>query len=72
MRITIRLNKEEEARLNLLKAITGIDEASTALKFAVDHTINNVKVVTDALVSPKWEVIFRRRSKTGSSEKVFY
>ena len=72
MRITIRLNKEEEAKLNLLMAMTGIDDKSTALKFAVDHTTNNVKIVTDALISPEWEVIFSRKGKTNPSKKVLY
>jgi hypothetical protein len=72
MRTTIRFNKEEEAKLDQLKAITSIDDTGTAVKFAMDWTLNHIKIVTDALIAPNWEVIFRRKSKTYSSNKKVY
>ena len=72
MRTTIRFNKEEEAKLEQLKAITGVDDTSTALKFSMDWTLNHIKIVTQALISPNWEVIFRRKGKTNNSNKKVY
>ncbi len=64
MRITIRFNDEEAAKLKQLMALTNIDNDSTALKFSLDWTLNHIKVVTDSLVAPNWDVLFRRKSKT--------
>ncbi len=72
MRLTVRLNDEEKAKLEQLKAIIHEDNDSTALKFAMDWTLHNIKVVTNSLISPNYEVIFRRKSKRYESKmKVF-
>jgi hypothetical protein len=72
MRITIRINEEEEAKLKQLQAITGIDNKGSALKFAVDWSLNHIKIVTESLISPNWEVFYQRRSKTNPSQKKLY
>ncbi len=68
MRTTIRFNSEEEAKLKQLKAIIHEDNDSTALKFSMDWMLNHVKIVTEALVSPNYEVIFRRKGKTNKDK----
>lgn len=72
MRTTIRFNKEEEAKLRQLQAIIGVDEPSTALKFAIDWTLNHINIVTEALISPNWEVYFQRKNKTSQAKKRLY
>ena len=72
MRKSIRFNKEEEAQVDLLGAMTGLDDFGTILKFAVDYAIYHYNLVSSSLISPKWEVIIQRKSKTTPAKKVFY
>ena len=72
MRITIRLNKEEAAKLKLLMTKTNISDNSTALKFGVDWTLNHIDTVTEALISPNWSVSYSRKKKANPQKRALY
>lgn len=72
MRITIRLNDLELAKLKQLQALTGIDNTSTALKFALEWSLNHIEIVSQSLISPNWEVMFQKKSKSSPSKKRLY
>jgi hypothetical protein len=73
MRTTIRFNKEEELKLKQIKQLINEDDTSKAIKFAMDWTLTHIKNVTQALISPEWDVIFQSKRKTQElKRKVYY
>jgi len=72
MRATIRFNEAEQLRLKQLQEYLKEDDVSKIVKFAVDTALNHIKFVTEALVTPDWNVIFVKKRKSMPMEKKFY
>jgi len=71
-RITIRLNEEEKAKLIQLSKVLNEEDISKLIKFGLDTTIHHLKYVTEALVSPEYDVIFQRKRKTQKLTRKIY
>ena len=71
-RITIRLNDEEKLRLQELAQFLNEEDISKLIKFGIDTSCHHINYVTNALVSPKWDVIFQRKRKTNELKRKLY
>jgi hypothetical protein len=71
-RITIRLNDEEKIKLQELAQYLNEQDISKLIKFGIDTSVHHVKYVTEALVSPKWDVIFQAKRKTAELKRKIY
>ena len=72
LRATIRFNEAEQLRLKQLQEYLKEDDVSKIVKFAVDTALNHIRFVTEALVTPDWNVIFVKKRKSMPMEKKFY
>lgn len=72
MRATTRFNEEEEAQIKLLMTMTGLEDTSKVIKFAIDYTISSYNFVARSLFPPNYDLYVSRQTKTNKAKKVFY
>lgn len=71
-RITIRLNDEEKAQLDLLMKSFDVNTPSEAIKLSVEWVNSYINNVTTMFFPPSYNVILRRKLKTYKPIKKVY
>lgn len=71
-RATVRFNDEEKLIIHQLSRIINEQDLSKILKFGMETALHHVKFVTEALVTPEWEVLFMRKRKSSKLDRKVY
>lgn len=72
MRITIRLNEQEQLRLKQLQEYLQEQDISKVIKFSLDISLHHLETVTTLLVSQNYDCIFMKKRKSAELKRKVY